>query len=79
MDDEQATTWQDRLELEYQQLSERIRKLHEFFDTETFKNLGLCQQIVMENQYFAMQGYALCLQTRLNMVKNDPTKMTNWW
>lgn len=77
--EERESTWQERLELEYNDLNDKIQKLHVFFDTDTFKELGICQQIILENQYFAMQSYALCLQTRLNLLKNDPETISKWW
>ena len=58
--------WQERVVQEYEELNKKIDLLQSFFTTATYYNLDMFDKIVMQNQYYSMQGYALCLQTRIN-------------
>ena len=59
------TTFLERLELEYQELSERLGKLKHFLTTEVFAGLDELDRFMLERQAEAMTEYSDVLSDRL--------------
>ena len=59
----------DRLEVEQSELSNKIIKLLQFFDTEVFENLNNTDQSLLTTQYSAMVTYSDLLRLRLDRAK----------
>lgn len=59
-----------RLEIEQQQLTERINKLRKFRYSEKFDALSLEEQLLLNKQYYAMADYEDILFERIERAKS---------
>jgi hypothetical protein len=59
------STHLERLHEELAELTGRLEKLAEFFDTPTFRELGHEYRSTLSTQFLAMSQYAACLRLRL--------------
>ncbi len=59
----------DRLEVEQSELSNKVIKLLQFFDTDIFENLNSTDQSLLTTQYSAMVTYSDLLRLRLDRAK----------
>ena len=59
----------DILEVEQSELSNKIIKLLQFFDTDIFESLNSTDQSLLTTQYSAMVTYSDLLRLRLNRAK----------
>lgn len=53
------------IQLELVELEERIHRLGDLFDTDTFKSLDPLHRTTLGSQFMAMNQYATCLRMRL--------------
>ena len=58
-----------RLLEERNQLKEKVEKLDLFLESETFEQLDLTLQMLMEDQFYAMEHYLDSLQSRIEYLK----------
>lgn len=59
--------WKGRLKAESEELDGRIEKLVEFMGTQSFRDLDLPNQILLEVQFKAMQTYVKILDERMRL------------
>lgn len=64
-----ADTFVDRLNIELSDLSEKNRKIREFFITDVFKSLPVAKQKLMHAQFEAMLAYKAILTERIRTEK----------
>lgn len=64
-----ADTFVDRLNIELSDLSEKNRKIREFFITDVFKSLPVVKQKLMHAQFEAMLAYKAILTERIRTEK----------
>ena len=62
-------SWQERLQVEYDELTERIANLLEFFDRNEFDDLEEEEKSLLLNQHTAMTEYRTILISRLYRLK----------
>jgi len=62
------SNFKERLELETEQLEERLSKLDDFIESEKFKTIDPFQQLMLEIQLTAMVTYYTCLEARLKQL-----------
>ena len=58
--------YQQRVIEEHRELTERINRLSEFFQTKTFHDLDEAERVRMKAQREFMDGYAFMLQLRIS-------------
>ena len=61
------TTTKERVELELNELEERLNKLKTFVLNKTFSKLSTTQQMLLMSQIDIMTSYANCLHRRLKL------------
>ena len=66
-----ADTYLDRLRIEYDDVKERILKLHAFMMSEEFRELNKDKQETLENQCSAMTDYIVILGQRIDYSKME--------
>ena len=54
-----------KLELEFQELNQKIQKLKTFLESKEYSNLGDNQQFLLYIQHEAMRTYGSCLVSRM--------------
>lgn len=66
-----AEGWQERLEQEYKELSERVDKLGTFLEQDAFNSLSETDRGLLAEQYQVMREYQTILAQRLSRVIGD--------
>lgn len=73
-----AEDFKDRLIIEFNELEDRLNKLHAFFDEKAFDKVveicGPAQTALMFSQYHAMRHYHDILKTRIELLEVFPDK-----
>ena len=64
------TDWQERLMFEQKELSEKIIKLSDFLMSETYRDLGSLERVLLETQLDYMTGYHNILNKRIGIYVN---------
>lgn len=59
------STWQERLQIEHDELVERLAKLSAFVDTSEFDALTGAEKYLLHNQRSTMKNYRMILEARL--------------
>ena len=67
------SNWVERVKDELVELEERIHRLGEFFDTDTFKGLDPLSRTTLGSQFMAMNQYATCLRMRMLVATTEDT------
>ena len=66
-----ADTYLDRMRIEYEDVKERILKLHEFMMSDEFRELNKDKQEKLEDQCSAMTDYIVILGQRIDEAKME--------
>lgn len=66
-----ASTFIDRMHIECDELSKRRDSLHDFFNTQKFKELDNFDQYLLLHQYTAMGDYLSVLKIRIERAENN--------
>lgn len=64
-----SETFLDRLEIEYQELEDKILKLDKFLHSDNYKSLNAISQELLFKQFLAMKRYSAILYIRLCLLK----------
>ena len=62
-----SESFTDRLNIEHSELTERVNKIFSFFATDTFNNLSVTKQNLIQAQYGAMLAYMEILAERIRI------------
>lgn len=65
-----SDTLLDKIEIELEELQEKLYKLNKFFDTETFKSLSERDKNLLNAQFGAMLSYSSILIERIRFEKS---------
>jgi len=69
------TSWKDRLVREERELAEKILKLTDFFQTETYQELGSYDRLLLATQLDYMTGYHKILSKRISWYEHATAPM----
>ena len=62
-----SESFTDRLNIEHSELTEKVKKIFSFFATDTFNNLSVTRQNLIQAQYGAMLAYMEILAERIRI------------
>lgn len=72
-----ASTFIDRMHIECDELAKRRDSLHDFFNTQKFKELDNFDQYLLLHQYTAMGDYLSVLMIRIERAENNNPDKAN--
>lgn len=72
-----AASFIDRMNIECEQLAKRRNSLHDFFNTQKFKELDNFDQYLLLHQYTAMGDYLSVLKIRIERAENNNPNKEN--
>jgi len=69
----QLEDWLVRLQEEYVELNDKLNKLNNFIVSDSFRQLNVIQQTLLDQQRLIMLEYSDILKQRINTSNFDPT------